>query len=324
MHVYLTTSHPEYQPSAYTLEWLRESAARDVHGVHRVTDDPDAADMILFAESHPGSDPLVERPVWHPLRRRHPHKCFLYQDADICFPLMPGVYPSLEKRHARGGQAAGGPYLARIAVNAAVTAVRAQAERPERRYLMSFVGANNSAVRRAILALPPAEDAHIRDTSGSHAWTLSDAERAAYEASYADVCLESRFMLCPRGIGPSTYRLYEALEIGRCPVILSDDFVPPAHLPWDRISVTVPEARAGDLRAILADIDWREKERAARQAFEAYLTPEHAFHYLVEACAALGPQPRGLIAANLRRYVALTASGRAEYWLRGHLRRFRR
>jgi hypothetical protein len=46
--------------------------------------------------------------------------------------------------------------------------------------------------------------------------------RDAFTAESAESILDR----CPAGIGPATYRLFEAMELGRVPVILSDEWVP--------------------------------------------------------------------------------------------------
>ena len=38
----------------------------------------------------------------------------------------------------------------------------------------------------------------------------------------------SRYTLCPRGFGPTSFRLYEAMQLGSVPVYVSDHH----HLPW--------------------------------------------------------------------------------------------
>jgi hypothetical protein len=234
MKIKVLTAYPNAIWGTHAAEWLSTAAALDVHGVHTLTEDPEAADAILFMEGHQGTDMFMEEVLWHPVRRRYPDKTFIYHDWDYAFPLMQGVYPSIRAVHHKPGVSAGGVYLARIEENHAVSRAR-QLDLPQD-LLYSFVGANNCEVRDRILKADVPET-YVADTTQRHAWLLSPEERATYEGEYASVCVRSRFMLSPRGIGPNTYRLFEAMEMGRCPVILSDDWVPPPFIPWEKFSV---------------------------------------------------------------------------------------
>lgn len=54
---------------------------------------------------------------------------------------------------------------------------------------------------------------------------------------------DAKFVMNPAGKGHSSPRLYETLQAGRIPVIVSDDIAMPLamRIPWDRISVMVPQ-----------------------------------------------------------------------------------
>jgi hypothetical protein len=45
---------------------------------------------------------------------------------------------------------------------------------------------------------------------------------------FISVTSRSKFTLCPRGYGNTSFRLYECMQLGSVPVYISDDF----HLPW--------------------------------------------------------------------------------------------
>ena len=67
---------------------------------------------------------------------------------------------------------------------------------------------------------------------------LSPGEsRARYVGSIKD----SAFVLCPRGGGTSTFRLFETMMLGRVPVILSDQWVPRVGPDWESFSLRVME-----------------------------------------------------------------------------------
>jgi len=96
-----------------------------------------------------------------------------------------------------------------------------------------------------VAALSPQYDSaiHVVNTTfHSH----SDYEKKAF----VDSILDSKFVLCPRGWFPVTYRLFEVMELGRCPVIISDQWVPIQGIPWDECTIQVPEVDVGNIPEI--------------------------------------------------------------------------
>ncbi len=71
---------PAHQRSQYDLAALRAleaSAKADVFGVHTLTEDPDAADLIVFADLQ-GAGMHFEAIRRHRLVRRYREKCFIF------------------------------------------------------------------------------------------------------------------------------------------------------------------------------------------------------------------------------------------------------
>jgi hypothetical protein len=130
-------------------------------------------------------------------------------------------------------------------------------------------------------------------------------------------------MLSPRGIGPSTYRLFEAMEMGRCPVILSDDWTPPPFIPWEKFSIRLKESQVGDLPRILADAPYEALGRAAREAWEQYVDRPHAFHYLSETLQLIFAQ-KGATQGTRRPYIDLLSSDMRALYLRSRAKRVKR
>jgi hypothetical protein len=51
--------------------------------------------------------------------------------------------------------------------------------------------------------------------------------------------LESYFALCPRGVGSTSYRFYEAMQLGVVPVLIADEDTRPfrKQIDWETCSV---------------------------------------------------------------------------------------
>jgi Exostosin family len=298
MQAYLLSAYPG---TPTTLLWLRESAEEDPFGRHRLVDDADQADVILFAENHEHGDPYCLSVRRHPVYRRFPEKCFVYHDDDNAVAVLRGIYPSIRKRDYLVDRCRSAGYIARIAEN---DAIRYDPAPRTRRWLYSFLGEANSAVRSSLLtgAHP---DGLIRDTTGVRLWQMEPGSaRDSFAIAYVEAILDSQFVLCPAGYGPSTFRLFETMEMGRVPVILSDDWVPPPGPQWDEFSVRVPECRAGEIAAILSNYSDRHEVmgQLARRAWEQWFAKPVCFHRLVELCADIQATP-------LRPYSTLRAWG---------------
>ena len=289
--VFLTSVHPPSNAHRrFELQCLRMSVAADRFKVHHVTHSPSAADLILFVERENGGGQRLEKVRAHPLYRTYRGKCFLFNPRFKGVPLLPGVYSSIHKRwfspdrHRSGHypEVFEGPFLSD------------QGPVPADGHLYSFRGnAQASQVRRNLSRLPHRRG-FFEDTSGlrgSHtkAGALEKNDESAFIREYVDVAKNSKFILCPRGTGPSSLRLFESMLMGRPPVIISDAWIPPEGPDWSRFSLRVPESGIDTLPTRLAA---RETEaphmgKAARAAWLEWFSPEVSFHRIVEWCLAI-------------------------------------
>lgn len=137
-----------------------------------------------------------------------------------------------------------------------------------RRYLCSFVGAFNpnhylTSARAAIAELGDRGDSVIRvgrewhyeqavygrqihDKSASEEEYRRERDR---ESEYADLLRQTRFSLCPSGTGPNSIRLWESIEAGCIPVLISDRLALPGSKEiWKEACVVVSEDRESILR----------------------------------------------------------------------------
>lgn len=59
--------------------------------------------------------------------------------------------------------------------------------------------------------------------------------------SYRDLISSSYFSLCPRGYGPTSFRLYESISLGSVPIYISDDFFLPFkdRIIWENLAVLI-------------------------------------------------------------------------------------
>ena len=68
---------------------------------------------------------------------------------------------------------------------------------------------------------------------------------------YVDFILDAKFSLCPAGWGPSSFRIFESMALGRCPVIIADQFIPCHGPKWNEFALFVSEKHIGELDSFL-------------------------------------------------------------------------
>jgi hypothetical protein len=270
----------------------------DRFGVHRVVDDPAEADLIVFVETRWAAGRYFERVRRHPVNRAFRAKTYLFSSADKVIPFLPGVFASIEARWHRSAWSRGGHFLDVVERDS----LRDRpGSRPSR--LFSFVGASvNDPVRERIMRLSHPRATLLDTGSGSatfEARSRSREAQAEWRERYAQSIEECAFILCPRGGGPSSRRIFEAMMLGRVPVIVSDQWVPPDGPYWESFSLRVPERSVEEIPGLLES---RETDAAAmgaraRSEWVDWFSPEASFHRTVEWCldlARLAPRRAGV------------------------------
>jgi hypothetical protein len=281
--VHLLTVHPasDFRVQGAYLA-LKENARLDRFKVHQLTDDPESADMILFVEVDTGR--LCEDVLRHPYIRRYREKCFMFSSDWRVIPFLPGIYTSIEKSWYLPGRSRPGFYLSCL-MNPLVRFEPTAG----REFLYSFMGdIQTHPVRKILAGLQHPPGAFVDTSSDSQAvmWQGSPEQKNAFWTRYVDLAKRSRFILCPRGVAPSSIRLFEAMCLGRVPVILSDEWLPPAGPDWDRFSLRIPESEAAHVPQILVEKESAADEMGliARSEWEKHFSPDIIFHRVVELC----------------------------------------
>lgn len=86
----------------------------------------------------------------------------------------------------------------------------------------------------------------------------------------------SRWALCPRGTGPTSYRLYEAIQMGCVPVYIGDSYWTPFadELDWTQFCVFVSLEDVKYLDTILAAFDdrWAQMRARCREVYESHFS----------------------------------------------------
>jgi len=105
-----------------------------------------------------------------------------------------------------------------------------------RSYLASFVGSMTHPIRsRMIQHLTGNSNFYLQ--YGEWKNTIDNSRLQ----SFIDVSLNSIFMLCPRGYGATSFRLYESFQLGCIPVYISDRFYLPFadKINWEKLCIFI-------------------------------------------------------------------------------------
>lgn len=291
----LAVTHDDPSAIDYGPDFVAHLAARakdDRFRVYELVETPEAADAVLIVSRGDDASTNLRR---HPLVRNCYEKCYVWDVRDNPIPFLPGLYASLpaSRFDPRRHRAAG--YVAPI--NECVAAVAAENLTAD--LFCTFVGGPTHWTRRALFAanpFGPRPDVIVRDVYGWAARTGDATDRAAKFRSYAELTARSEFVLCPRGLGTASHRLFEVMELGRVPVILADAWVPPAGPDWAAFSVRVPEADWAKLPQILESLrpNAAVMGKAARAAWDDWFSPAAQFHRVAGWVAELAAgRPHG-------------------------------
>jgi hypothetical protein len=289
--VHLLSAAPRSEPdeiAMHDLAQMQASARADTFGAHRVLADPARADLILFVETHWAAGHYFQRVREHPVYREFRAKSYLFSSADKVIPFLPGVFASIEARWYRSAWARSGHY---IDVKERDQLRFEEGHSPSR--LFSFVGATaNHPLRRRIMDLRHPDAVLIDATAESAAIERrqrSPARQAEWREAFARSILDCAFVLCPRGGGPSSRRIFEAMMLGRVPVIISDQWVPPQGPDWPSFSLRVGEDRVAAIPALLEAraADATAMGARARAQWLEWFSEAASFHRTVNWCLEL-------------------------------------
>jgi hypothetical protein len=115
---------------------------------------------------------------------------------------------------------------------------------------------------------------------------------------WRDVMARSIFSLCPRGLGRTSFRLYEALSVGSIPIYLWDDieWLPyREELDWAEFSISLPIGRVSELPEILRSYSPEriaQMQRRIAQVYASHFTLPGACEQILHAVERLADPGR--------------------------------
>jgi hypothetical protein len=246
---------------------------------HKLVADPREADLIFFAdEGRYGLNDLYNTPLY----QQYWNKCFIFSQSDLPIPLIPGLYASLQKSDYDHDWCRTGFYARDRSGGIVFDRYNAIPFPPNSKYLCSFAGScQNARIRQRLqelrhprcVVIDVNRETNSANASGDQTWLKR------LQIQFLELLRNSKFSLCPRGVGTNSYRLYESMAVGRAPVILSDDWVPPPEIHWQDFSLRIAERDYKLIPQILEREEHRAEElgQSARRAWEDFFQPEGIF-----------------------------------------------
>lgn len=272
--VHLTTTSEKTESNPFGLNRYHrvlKAAQNSRFTQHQITDDPAEAELILFI----GSKTIFHSDVFgSKVYQQYPAKSLILDYSDQTIPKLPGIYMTIPKRLHKTPIYQYGFYQ-RVFDNHIldndIPIANCQ-------YLYSFVGtvSTYSSLRSKIVNLTHPR-ACVRDKS---------SPKTSLEQDYAQLLQNSKFILCPRGSSPSTFRIFEAMRAGRVPIIISDEWFPPRNINWSDFSLRVSENNISKIPTLLEKLE-PEAERMgkiARQVWENNFAVDTGFQWIMDTC----------------------------------------
>ncbi len=226
--------------------------------------EPDAAEFLIVHETTHFKDWRYNKRLMNdPLIGRFLHKTLTLSTDDSAPGLLPGVYACLQANRFSNALHRAVPY--HELVNPLIEKSPPRLD-VQKKYLASWRGntKSNKRLRSELvrsLGHRPRFCVETTDTWFNHS---NDEHKR-----YVDLIQSSSFSLCPAGWASNTFRTYDSMALGVCPVILADLWVPPLGPKWEDFCIFVKEKSVAHLEQILSQRE-HEADRRGQLAYEAW------------------------------------------------------
>jgi hypothetical protein len=249
---------------------------------HVIIDSPIDADIILFVDVN--KERFYQRLRKHPFLIQFPEKSFVYDESDAVIPFLPGIYTSAEKSFINLKRLRNYCYLSRHSYSNNSFIIH---RKEKKEFLFSFLGGSTSLLRKRLYNIDFNQpNILVEDTTYYQHWNYAQVSREQMQQRFVDICAKSSFVLCPRGAGCGSIRLFEMMEMGVAPVLIADNYLLPKGPRWEEFVVIVKEKDIRKLPKILKNHASEADKMGdlARKAWKEWFAPDKQFNYIVEAC----------------------------------------
>lgn len=240
--------------------------------------DPQLADILLIQEKQSFKNfRYIKDLMKDPWISKYANKVLTINNDDCATGLLRGLYTSIPKSRCTLGLHVSVPYM--DFPNELVFQSPNKNDSPE--FLAGWRGnPKSSSLRRRLFQDFQHNPNFCLETTKS--W-LNHSQKEKQD--YVDLILNSKFSLCPTGWAPVSFRIYESMALGRCPVIIADDFVPPLGPEWNRFALFLPENKLKYLFDFLIENqeNYELLGQWASEAWQKYFHAEARIDYYAQS-----------------------------------------
>lgn len=135
-------------------------------------------------------------------------------------------------------------------------------------FLCSFVGSPTHPIRNQLISHWANDEDFIFGMQQYWMETVPKKNLSLFKA----LTSKSKFTLCPRGYGKSSFRLYECIQLGSVPVYVSDSHYLPwtDKLDWSKFCVLITPEQIPNLKNILNEYSDEKINNMIKYAQEIY------------------------------------------------------
>lgn len=243
---------------------------------------PYNADAIIIQEINSFKNfRYISELLEDPIISKYPEKIFTINTDDCATGLLKGIYTCLPGSRFNAEIYKSVPYME--FPNEFVFAN--YSNDPEPTYLASWRGNTKSnKIRSKMIELFQDNDRLCLESTDS--WLNHNPHE---KKDYVNLIRKSKFSLCPAGWAPVSFRIYESMALGKCPVIIADQFVSPTGPNWKEFALFFPENEIRNLSTFLLKNEYRADElgKKAFAAWKKYFNEEHISQYYGDSLISL-------------------------------------
>ena len=152
----------------------------------------------------------------------------------------------------------------------------------KRKYSASYVGRPTHDVRLKL-------EKKLKNTDNFFVKNLESMDSnisTKNQRKFFNLINDSYFSLCPRGYGPTSFRLYESIQAGTIPIYISDDFFLPysEFLDWNKFSVLLKPRKISSIPKIVEEIidsrDYADMHTNLKTVSKDYFNFQYVSEYI--------------------------------------------
>ena len=127
----------------------------------------------------------------------------------------------------------------------------------------------------------------LTSTNGNLTSGFDNLSKDVNLKSYLNDLENTKVILCPRGTGPSTIRMWEALASGCIPLVISNDYKFPLNkkIKWADICIVLKEEHTPVIEHYLktfTENDLTTMQTKGKEIFDKWFSPERMHHIIYE------------------------------------------